>query len=192
MSLGTRGFNILICLFFLVGLTNCGGEKTKSDLAEVEVIPEKPIVITAPTENERGQKVEPPWFEFRMRMMNGSDQSITIVAITLEVFGQGPTGVMESKEVAFVPSDFNFSLSEDTECKYTSFGTWGPTEPKALLLRNAIAACDRTPRFVVGGNPKGVNGRFFRYRVRAKPLGWFGTEDLAEDRFQKVLTFFTQ
>ncbi|NJL26080.1 MAG: hypothetical protein HC902_13550 [Calothrix sp. SM1_5_4] len=41
-------------------------------------------------------------------------------------------------------------------------------------------------------HPKGVNGKNFRYRIKAKPLGWFGTETEQLDRFDRSITFFTQ
>ena len=192
MSTGARVYNILIALLFLAVFANCGGEKAKSDLAELEIIPEKPIVITGDTVDDDDNKIKAPWFEFRMRLTNGSAEKITVVAVTAEVFAQDSTGQTDVKEVSWTPAEFNFQLNEDTECKFSSFGTWDAGEGKALSLRNGNSLCSRQPKFLVGDNKKGVSGRNFRYRVRAKPLGWFGTEDQADDRFEKSLTFFTQ
>lgn len=192
MSIGTRVYNILMSLVAIAALVSCSGAKSKSQAAAVEVLPPKPIVITGPTLDGKGTKVEGPWFNFRMKMTNSTTESITIVALELEVIGQGSSGQPESKTVSFAPSEYNFSLNENTECKYTGFGTWAVGESKAFTLTGASVDCPTVPVFIVGSNTKGASGRNYRYRVRAKPLGWFGTADEATDRFEKTITFFTQ
>lgn len=186
-------YSIICSLFFALMATGCGGDKSKSDLAKVNITPEKPIVITGDTVDDSGTSITSPWFEFRVAMSNGSNQPITIVAITAEVYGQTSAGMTEKKEVAFTPSQFNFQLNETTQCKYTSFGTWDAgAAMTGLTLQNGVAACKRTPRFLIGGNTKGVSGSNYRYRVKIRPVGWFGTESDAIDRFDKYVTVFTQ
>lgn len=192
MNFRQHAFNILICLILLPGITSCGGEKSKSHGAEVEIIPEKPIVITADTKDGSGNDVKAPWFEFRMRINNNTGHEFTIVAVSAEIFAQGSSGQPETKIAAWTPSDFDFSLDEDTECKFSSFGTWEVGASQVLVLKNGIDACERIPKFMVGDNLTGITGKNYRYRVRVKPLGWFGTELEPEDRFEKVETFFTQ
>jgi hypothetical protein len=75
-------------------------------------------------------------------------------------------------------------------------------DDKPLQLDGARSACydtnadgtlaPRYPSFYVGGNPKGPNGTNFRYRIKLKPLGWFGSLFAPTDRFEKFKYFQTQ
>jgi hypothetical protein len=192
MNFSHRAFHIMISSLAVILLASCGGNKSKSQLTSLTVNPSKPIVITADASIDGNKKIKGPWFQFGMAMTNNTTEKITIVALELEVFSQGASGITESRTVAFTPGEFNFTAGEDIECKFTTFGTWDPGETKALDVSNSLAACVRSARFAVGGNSSGPGGSNFRYRVKAKPLGWFGTEDAATDRYDRSVSFFTQ
>lgn len=190
MSLNTRVLHIIMVAIALAGGISCSKEKTKSDLVDLTVNPDEPIVITAPSKDGNGQDISPPWFDFRLSLTNPTAEQITVVALLVKVYG--PSGT-SPKEVAMVPADFNFSLDEDTECKFTYFGTWQPGQTLPFSLAGGGTDCDgRGPIFNVSALPKGTNNNSYRYRVEIKPLGWFGPIDNASDRFEKKEIFFTQ
>jgi hypothetical protein len=192
MNFSHHAFHILMSSLAVILLASCGGDKSKSQNATFLVNPGKPIVITADATVDDGKTIEGPWFEFGMSMTNNTAEPITIVALELEIFSQSTNGISDSRTVAFTPGQFNFTVGTNTECKFTTFGTWDPGQTKALTVSNSITACTRGARFAVGGNSSGPGGTNFRYRVKAKPLGWFGTENAATDRFDRSITFFTQ
>ena len=192
MRIGIQAYYILVGSLTAIALTSCGGEKGKSQGATLGINPQKPIVITADATLQGDKKVAGPWFQFSMSMTNGTAEKITIVALTADVYTQNSSGQSEKKTVAFTPGEFDYKIGSSTECKFTSFGTWAAGETKGLLLDNGNADCNARPIFVVSGLNTGPNGTNFRYRVTAKPLGWFGTIDAATDRFDRSVTFFTQ
>ncbi len=192
MSFGTRVYYILMTILAVPALASCGGKKSKSQLADLTVNPERPIVITADATLSGDKKITGPWFQFTMNMTNGSTEPITIVALELEVSAPDDTGVISSRPVAFSPGEFDFNLTETINCKYASFGTWQPGQTKAMTLESSSDACKGIPMFIVGSNAKGADGKNFRYRVKVKPAGWFGTFDKATDRFEKSIVFTTQ
>lgn len=192
MNLIHRAFYILSFSSAVILLASCGGDKTKSQLTTLNVNPSKPIVITADATIDGDKKVTGPWFQFTMGMTNNSAEPITIVALELEIFSQGTNGISDSRTVAFTPGEFNFTIGEEKECKFSTFGTWAAGETKGLSLTTGDSSCARLPIFIVGGNNSGPNKTNFRYRVKAKPLGWFGTESAATDRYDRSVTFFTQ
>ncbi len=154
------------------------------------MIPETPIVITASIEGAEGK--EAPWFGFRVNIDNQSDQTIELVALQLDITGQGNGGQLTTATVAFDPSQADFTLN-DLQCEYTTFGTWGPGIKRDI----GVIAHGLCPggglQFFTGGNPKGPNGNNFRYRVKAKPLGYFiDSAGNPDDRFEKFKYFFTK
>jgi len=205
MGIRTRVFNIMIGLFFLGTLAQCGGEASKSSKAEVTVVPGKPMVISAPI-TVKGKVIAAPWFNFQVSMKNGSDEPITLMAIELEITGTNSSGVPDVRKVAFAAGSFNYSLSLNDEinieCNFANFGTWAPGEEKRFELSGAQGICHDPdndgspdplyPLFYVDSNPSGPTGRNFNYRVKMKPIGYFGTPDEPTNRFEKTVFFSTR
>jgi hypothetical protein len=187
-----RFAHVAICALFLASLAQCAKKKSKSDGAEFGILPEKPIVILGDTKDSSGNDIKGPWFNFRVNMMNGTEDIVTIVALVLEVYAQDSSGQIVKADVAFTPAAFDFTLSEDKECKFSTFGTWTVGEKKGFLLENSDPTCTRIPVFYIGNNPSGISGKNYRYRVKVKPMGWFGTYDDPTDRFDKSFSFYTQ
>lgn len=202
MSIYTRVFNIMIAVLLFSTLTSCGNNNSKSDKAKISIIPGKPIVITADT--KIGDKEIPaPWFNFRASMSNNSDTTVTIIALELEITGVGKTGTTTTGKAGFVATDFNETIQYlapgatapvNVECKYRYFAQLDPSTSSELKLMGAASVCGTpTPVFYIGNNPTGPdNAPNYRYTVKIKPLGWFGTYDLPTDRFEKTQTFYTQ
>lgn len=187
MSLYTRVLNIVMIAIALTCGISCGGKKSKSELVLLTVNPKKPVVITAPTKDSKGQDVEWPWFEFSVTMSNPTTEQITIKALMVKVYAPGQ---MDPTEVVFTPSQYDFS-TDILDCKYSTFGVWSGSESKGFILENGTAGCTGRPQFIIGGLPKSTTNSY-RYRVEISPIGWFGPPDAAADRFQKKDTFFTQ
>ena len=130
-----------------------------------------------------------------MEVTNNTDEVITIKVIVAEVISQDENG-------QFVTGTATWAATQVTKtvlisgvaftCTYSNFGEIAAVSTEPLALENGIAACNTAPRFTVGNNKSGVDGSNFRYRVKTKPLGWFGTEINPSDRFVKSVTFFTQ
>lgn len=117
----------LLALCLLVGiLPNCGGKKKSQDIG-IAVIPEKPIVLTADTKDSFGSIVKAPWFTVRPIISNGSDSTVTILALKFKTMGLDSSGSgMIEKEWGRVPSDFPWVrvISKDFSftCDFTHFG----------------------------------------------------------------------
>ncbi len=195
MSTYTRISTIMICTFAL-GLSACGGGGGgKSANTRLRILPEKPIVILGPTKDQAGQDIDGPWFEFGMEVTNNTDETITVKALVAEVTAQDETGQFVTGTATWAATQVSKTVliaGEDFSCTYTNFGEIAPLATEALVLDNGVAQCLTAPRFTVGSNESGVNGSNFRYRVKVKPLGWFGTDTNPSDRFEKSVTFFTQ
>ncbi|MGE0529509.1 MAG: hypothetical protein AB7G93_07855 [Bdellovibrionales bacterium] len=189
------GRNGLVCFLILgvlgLGLLSCSKEKSKSQHTEVEVLPEKPIVITGPF-YIGDEEVAGPWFRFSVSLTNNSDEPVTIVAITLEVTSPGSFST-QPMEVNFTPSEFNETF-DDFECTYSSFGTIQPNETKILGIESSITGCKSGAVVMyASGLPKDRTGtNYYRYRVKMTPVGWFGTESEPTDRYTRSVNFYTQ
>ena len=189
----------MYCLGLIVlsaGIVQCGSKKSKSSPVQVNIIPDTPIVITASIEGQEGK--EAPWFKFRVSVDNLTDQAFELVALQLEITGQGSSGQLTTAEAAFDPSSFNVVVL-DTQCEYKTFGTWAPNTKREIgvigyPITGGLTCPSLTAEFVVGGNPKGgPSGKNFRYRVKAIPLGYFvDANGDPEDRFEKFKYFFTK
>ncbi len=196
MSIYTRVLYIIMSVFFIVGLTSCGGDKPKSEKAKLTLIPSKPIVITADV-TEDDKVIAAPWFKFLATLSNPTDEMITIVALQVDITGLNSSGTPQTTTVAFSPGSFNDTVLVGTtviECKYNHFAQIAAGDSAQLRLLGADSACG-TPlaNFAVGGNPKGPPGNTsFRYTLKVKPLGWFGGLITPTNRFDKVSTFYTQ
>jgi hypothetical protein len=202
MSIYTRVFYPMTGILFIAALTSCGGDKSKSEKAKLSIIPEKPIVITGDAVDDNDTAIKAPWFSFRASMTNESAYTVTIVALEVEVTGQNESGSSVTSTVAFTPSQFNSSFEKPDgngatvtiECKYKYFAELAPGTGGGFRLMGAVSDCGTPiPTFYVGNNPKGREGsNNYRYTLRLKPLGWFGTYLLPTDRYERTQTFYTQ
>lgn len=184
---------LLACFVFLGSLSFCSNKKSKSQLATLSVLPEKPIVFTGKTADSNGNDISPNWFSFRMHLKNETQDTLTIIGLKVTVTAQSVSGQMVSTDVSFSPSDFNYTLDDSTECKYVTFGTWANNDDVGFSLDGASStSCAATPIFFVGGLTAGPNNNNFRYQVKVEPQGWFGTFDNPTDRYQEEFTFYTE
>ena len=178
------------CLLMLFTLPQCG-EEGKASKADFDIVPGKPIVITGDIE-ENGTTIKAPWFKFTASLTNNTGDSITLVAMKVEVIAISESGATSTVEKSFAPSMANYSTISGFECAYKTFGTWADGETKKLRFDNGSSSCLADDfEFTVDSLPK-QPGSNFRYRVRLTPLGWFGTETEPTDRFTKQLTIYTQ
>ncbi len=198
MSYILRVFNIVISLFLATTLISCGGGgTTKGSKTSVDIIPPKPIVITGPTKDSLGNDVPGAWYRFSVSITNPTDEELTIVALQVETTTVDENGQSTTTDTTFSPTQYNFQFSENIQCKYSSFGTIAANSSANLgLASGGNPECTGIAVFIVGGNSTGPNGNNFRYRVKVKPLGWFGPEGLSTtasfDRYEKTETFFTR
>lgn len=201
MSFILRAFNIVICLLVTVGIVSCGGGgSSKGSKTIVNIVPPKPIVITGPTKDSTGAEIPGAWYRFSVSIDNPTDEEVTIIAVDVETTAQSPEGQTIVTKTTFTPSNFNFALSDTVTCKYTSFGTFGAASTGGVFWLDGqgdfITGCDRYAIFIVGNQGTGPSGKNFRYRVKMKPQGWFGPEDLVTgnpsfDRYEKQVNFYT-
>lgn len=195
-------FSIFILSAFFV---SCGGN---SDISKVDfsTVPENPIVITGPTK-VGDKKVDANWFSLRIKAKNASKKTVTLVAIKHVARVTSDYGVEIKTEFYGIPADFNFSYTVgDTSCSY-EFNAFDPIPPNTSETfitvsgaeKSGTAGCIATFQsdplvFYLGGNPTlekdGVSS--FAYSVDLVPLGWFGTYDEPEDRFEKTEFYQTQ
>jgi hypothetical protein len=204
MSIYTRVSYTMMGILFITALSSCGGDEGKSGKVKLSIIPEKPIVITADSVDDNDNIIKAPWFSFRASMNNTSTDTVTVVALEVEVTGTDENGSTVSGKVAFTPSQFNTSIEKPdgsgatvtVDCKYTYFAQLAAgTTASDLKLYGADPDCGDppVPTFYVGNNPKGREGsNNYRYTVKMKPLGWFGSYLLPTDRFERTQTFYTQ
>lgn len=203
MSIYTRVFHIMMGILFIAATTSCGSNSSKSEKAKMSILPEKPIVITADTVDGDDNTITAPWFSFRASMSNSGTDQVTIVALEVEVTGTSESGTPTTGTVSFSPSEFNGSIeiadpsgqtTITVECKFWYFAEVGAGQTKDFKLYGADSRCGTpTPVFFVGSNPKGPkNSPNYRYTLRMKPLGWFGTFALPTDRYERTQTFYTQ
>ncbi len=186
---------ILAAILILVastGLIQCGNQKSKTANVEIFIVPEIPIVITADVTDGNGKKSTAPWFDFTMRIKNGSEQAFVVVAIVGEITITDSNGSTNTKTYAGDPGLFNYS-NDTIECTYGTFGRWEVGEESYIAVAHANASCpNRTAAFRVDSLPKPL-GASYRYRVKVQPVGYFiDDDDLPADRFEKFHFFYTQ
>ena len=185
---------ILTLLSLILTASSCG-KKSKSEGAEFEVLPTTPIVIIGDTVSGSGTKVPGPWFNFRLKISNKTDEPITITALALKIYAEDDTGKKITSNANFSPADFDFETGGTTsvKCTFGNFGTFAAGETDtSFYLYNSNPACTAIPLFLVGNGQKGANGKNFRYTVEVTPVGWFGTYDSPKDRFDTKFNFYTQ
>lgn len=199
----TRMYRVISVMGLALILVQCG-PSGKEGQVEFSLLPEEPVVITGSIDVESKQ-IEGPWFSFGVKVSNRSDSYVTIVGIELEVMGRSTGNAPLINTTSIAASEFNKTVAYgDSSCSYQFF-TFDAIPPGAenqdLTVSDAFPEGEGCPnileskvKFYVGGNPskEDDNVRNYSYKVKFKPLGWFGTEDAPEDRFEKTVRFTTQ
>lgn len=201
----TLWFTLLLFLIVFVNL-QCSG-KEKSSQVSVSIDPDVPIVITG--DFTIGTKtVKSPWFSFQTNITNNSNETVTIMAIELEITAMSTTGGFIINKTTITPSDFSakFACPAPSETilnlTFTDFGEYLAGESKPLFVQyrgTDVATCAGadTPispvAIYVGGNPSIDGGATdYSYSVQATVIGWFGGVTSPTDRFSQEIYFTTQ
>lgn len=199
----TRMYRVISVMGLALILVQCG-PSGKEGQVEFTLLPEEPVVITGTIEVDDKQIVG-PWFSFGVKVTNRSDTHLTIVGIELEVMGRSAGNLPLLNTATAAASEFNRTITfGDTSCSYEFF-TFDAIPPGAenidLTISDPSPEGDGCPvilenivKFYIGGNPnkEDDNVRNYSYKVKFKPLGWFGTETEPADRFEKTVRFNTQ
>ncbi len=186
---------MLLALSAIALLTQCGGE-SKSNKVSFTIIPGEPIVITAKGKDGLGAEFDGPYFKFRVQAENNSDEVVTLIALNLELSISNAYGGEQTAEVTFTPDWANHTVTvadTDIDCVYSTFAELAPGETKELLytpIAGSDAACSVYSGFIANSLPQ-VEDKF-RYKVKMKPIGWFGDADDPTDRFERFISFFTR
>lgn len=198
-----------LCALLVFGAAQCSN-KGKSSKIDLEVTPDQPIVITG--DFKIGDRtISSPWFKFKVKVTNNSDEPVTILSLSMIVDGFSTDGQFIEKKATIGPSDANFTMDCTTDItwsvEYDTFGTFDPGESKYLYLVPSlsspspnIGACSTATATInkvwlyLGGNPNKDTDHVssYSYRVTLTPVGWFGTNEEPTDRFEKSIYFSTQ
>jgi hypothetical protein len=184
---------VLAVSFAVIGCGKAG----KSDDTKMSFNPARPIVITADATITADKKVTGPWFRVASTFTNNTDTPISLFALKMTTTWISPTGAVSTSETYILPSDANYSYaSGDTSisCEYATFGTWTAGESRTITpLNSATGDCSQTISiWYLHGLSGGKDATNFRYKVEVEPIGWFGTESDAQDRYKKSFQFYTQ
>lgn len=195
-------FSILAAL--LVGLWSARcGSAGKSSQITMSVIPGQPNVITADFPYNATTTISAPWYAFQVNVHNGSDETITIIALQLHVTGMRADGTVVSKDIVISPTMYNYTAncgSTTQEVDFSDFGEFAPNATGQLSLtpRNVTTICGgaitpQIPLLYAGGNPSknGDHVLNYSYTVQMSPAGWFGTHNAPDQRLDKVVIFGT-
>ena len=194
-------------LIVAVGFVNTQcGSKSKAANVSIDIAPDVPIVITGDLKIGT-RTVKAPWFSFQATLTNDSNETVSIMAIEMNITAVSTTGSFMTSQVTVTPTDFTTSfpctnLTDTTlQLTFTDFGEYLPGESKLLYVqyRGADASTctgSDTPfnvKFYIGGNPSLASGAAdYSYSVQATVIGWFGGVSTPTDRFSKDLYFSTQ
>lgn len=190
------------------------GKKGLSGEVEIRMMPERPVVITSDvTVNWFGttSKLKGPWFKFFVNIRNDADIPLVVQALNVEVMGMDEGGQLSTTTKDFDPGGYSYTLNS-VVCNYGDLGMFwhqgskegtpiGSSGEKMyndlpLFVGGAGDFCagSTTPVgiwFYVGGMPK-PPGSNFRFTVKVKPIGWFGTRTDQVERFEASATGYTQ
>lgn len=204
-ALRTIGLSALL----IFGAAQCSN-KGKSSQIDLEVTPDQPIVITG--DFKVGDRtISSPWFRFKVKVTNNSDEDVTIIAINMIVDAFSTTGQMIEKKTVLVPSDDNTTVDCSADItwsvEYDNFGVILPGQSRYLYLKPSdsspapgVGVCTVAGETIdpvwlyFGGAPdKDHDGTSsYAYRVTLDPVGWFGDFENPTDRFEKSIYFSTQ
>lgn len=191
MSRHQRIKHLFVCALIPLSLAQCGKDG-KSSQVKLEIRPGEPIVIDSPTKVD-GTDALGPWFVFDVYATNESDETVTIVAMKLEITIVNEFGVEQRYDYTFAPSTKDTSVTDtsgaEIQCSYTKYAELAPNASGYFEL-DLNNDCPAYRGFKPVGLPK-VSGSF-RYRAKITPQGWFGPYTKANDRFERSYTFFTR
>lgn len=177
-----------------VAAMGCGKKAAdKSDSVTIDIEPPEPIVITADT-----SKFSAPWFTFKVKISNGADAILNLVAVSFEVSITDRNGNTLSGSGAFSPSDLDDEVStEDAACTFEEFDEYNPEDSFYLQSTNTStdADCPTDPieiTFAPEGLPSSDNLSAYRYKIKLTPEGWFINDDGTLERFTRFKQFFTK
>lgn len=194
---------ILAGLILSFWTIRCGSGGKSSDI-HFSIAPGTPAVITTDYKLNDSQTVTAPWYAFRVTITNGSDETLSILNLTLNVTLIDSTGNQSTGTIAINPSAANFTLvcGTDTsvQIEYNDFGEWAPGESKQVSLTyhgTLPGTCPTVnttfPILYAGGNPQSTdpNNPAYNYIVELVPNGWFGTLANPQERLQASYYFST-
>lgn len=182
------------------------GSAGKSSQISMSVVPGQPNVITADFQYNSTTTISAPWFPFQVSVHNGSDETVTIIALQLHVIGTRADGTSVTKDITVSPTMYNFTATcsggTTQEVDFSDFGEIAANTTSQLTLtpRNITSLCGTaisgpllTPLLYAGGNPSKTSDHVlnYSYTVQLTPAGWFGTHNAPDQRFDKVLVFGT-
>src|SRR5262245_61605705 len=117
----------LILIGLSLSLAACGKQGRSSEV-DIEVMPQKPIVINTDTTyywDTVPLKVKAPWFKCFVNIKNNSDLALLVAALHVEVTGLDDSGQITTKTTDFDPSLFSYNRVT-TICPYNDFGLFSP------------------------------------------------------------------
>lgn len=202
-----RLFQIGTCFFFCFFVGSCN-KNSESSLVLVTISPGQPSVITG-NYVIGTQTIQAPWFEFVVTVTNNSPETVSIIGLQVSVTAIKSDGTKATNIVTVSPGQYNYTLAcndaTSADIQFTDFGQFAPGESGPLALTYRLAgtlptACQTanpniTPAtFFIGGNPDKATQQVvsFTYDVEMQPLGWFGTLNQPDKRFDKTVFFSTQ
>ncbi|MCB0385610.1 MAG: hypothetical protein KDD43_09470 [Bdellovibrionales bacterium] len=173
---------LLLCVISMASV-HCAGESGISSKVNVEVVPERPVVIdtdfTLRLEDGDGdpdtfetEQVTAPWFLFGYKIKNNSDKTITVVNFKITVSGKKGTEV--------VSTDHALDLEDlGTNVTYLEEISAGGSASRFTDTRWFIDTLSK-------------DADSFAYQVTVELQGWVGKSTNPEERLTKSFTFSTQ
>ncbi len=174
LRIGLIGISIL-------GLVQCGEDKSVSSKVDFEILPKSPIVILSDftlnpgTTQER--KVTAPWFTVNYTVTNNNaDKTITIQSLLFRITAVSTTGGIVETVATIDPADFEDELFP---------------QPPTYLSRVPPGATV-TPTFSLYVDSLDKNVPSLTYSVTVEVQGWVGEPHVPEDRLYKTVSFSTR
>lgn len=161
---------IIFALVFTVLATSSCGKESESSKVEIKIIPSSPTVfpgnITIPDGSGGTSTITGPYFRWRARVINHSKKEVVVTGFILTVYDSHGTKV----------GDVSYDSGEVGDPYFVDLA---PDDDATIDIN-----------FYVESLPKDAPS--FRFRVKVEPIGWFGTPDEPDDRFEKTLYFYTR
>ena len=178
-----NSFSILLRCVISMASVHCGGESGISSKVNVEVVPERPVVIdtdfTLRLEDGDGdpdtfetEQVTAPWFLFGYKIKNNSDKTITVVNFKITVTGK--------KGTETVSTEHSLNLED--------LGT-NVTYLEEISAGGSASRFTDTRWFI---DTLSSDADSFAYQVTVELQGWVGKSSNPEERLSKSFTFSTQ
>ena len=178
---------------------------------DMQIIPDRPIVITADYTDSNQIVWKAPWFSYHVEVANHSNKPVTLMAFEVTTTAKKTDGTTVVKGPQTIsPSTYNYTVTCGTasaEASFVSFGTIPPRSTQYITLTydagnstpigqicgNAFDPNISNPMIIVPGNPDMTNDHAasYRYSVQIQVVGWYGTLNNIEirpsSRFEKTL-----